>query len=152
VPPANWRRFCISAARPTKRDRAKASDFTARLAAADKALARAWAQRLEKDAEAAPRTAATILKDAAAAWIEAEDKPAAVAAAKRSLASLPEDRDDLLVYFWRRGLGDVFLAAGEPAQAIPQFEAALAVVKIDGYRQATEKQLAAAKAAATNKQ
>lgn len=136
----------------TKRDRAKASDFTARLAAADKALARAWAQRLEKDAEAAPRTAATILKDAAAAWIEADDKPAAVAAAKKSLASLPEDRDDLLVYFWRRGLGDVFLAAGEPAQAIPQFEAALAVVKIDGYRQDTEKQLAAAKAAATNKQ
>lgn len=52
------------------------------------------------------------------------------------------------VYFWHRGLGDVFLAAGEPAQAIPQFEAALAVVTIDGYRKDTEKQLVAAKAAA----
>ena len=135
----------------TKRDKVRGPEFTKRLEAADKQLARKHAEQLETDAEAAPRTAATILKDAAAAWIEADDKPRALAAAKKSLASLPEDRGDLLVYFWRRGLGDALLAAGEPSQAIPQFEAALAVVTIDGYRKDTEKQLADAKAAAAKK-
>ena len=135
----------------TKRDKVRGGEFAKRLEAADKQLARKHAEQLEKDAESAPRTAATILKDAAAAWIEADDKPRALAAAKRSLASLPEDRGDLLVYFWRRGLGDAFLAAGEPAQAIEQFKAALAVVTIDGYRKDTEKQLADAQAAAAKK-
>jgi tetratricopeptide (TPR) repeat protein len=135
----------------TKRDAARGDEFTRRLEAANKQLAKKYAEQLEKDADTAPRTAASILKDAAAAWIEAEDKPRALAAAKKSLASLPEDRGGLLVYFWRRGLGDVFLAAGEPAQAIPQLEAALAVVTIDGYRKDTEKQLAEAKAAAAKK-
>jgi tetratricopeptide (TPR) repeat protein len=132
----------------TKRDAVRGDEFTKRLAAANQQLATKYAQQLEKDAEAAPRTAASILKDAAAAWIEANDKPRAIAAARKSLASPPEDRDALLVYFWRRGLGDVFLAAGEPREAVPQFEAALAVVTIDGYRQDTEKQLAAARATA----
>jgi Predicted N-acetylglucosaminyl transferase len=134
-----------------KRDKVRGPEFAKRLEAADKELARKLAEQLEKDAETAPRTAASILKDAAVAWIEADDKARALAAAKKSLASLSEDRTDLNVYFWHRGLGDVFLAAGEPAQAIPQFEAALAVVKIDGYRQSTEKQLAEARAAAAKK-
>jgi tetratricopeptide (TPR) repeat protein len=135
----------------TKRDKVRGPEFTKRLDAVNKQLARKHAEQLEKDAETAPRTAATILKDAAAAWIEADDKPRALAAAKKSLASLPEDRGDLLVYFWRRGLGDALLAAGEPAQAIEQFKAALAVVTIEGYRQDTEKQLAEAQAAAAKK-
>jgi tetratricopeptide (TPR) repeat protein len=135
----------------TKRDPQRGPDFTKRLESLDKELAGQLAQRLEKDAETAPRTAASILKDAADAWIEADNKPRALAAAKKSLASLPEDRGELLVYFWRRGLGDVFLAAGEPAQAVAQFEAALAVVTIDGYRKDTEKQLADAKVAAAKK-
>jgi tetratricopeptide (TPR) repeat protein len=134
-----------------KRDAQRGPDFTKRLEAADKELAGQLAQRLENDAETAPRIAASILKDAATAWLEAGDKAQALAAAKKSLASLPEDRSELLVFYWRDGLGDVLLATGEQAEAAKQFEAALAVVKIDGYRIATEKKLAEAQAA-TKKQ
>ena len=135
----------------TKRDAQRGEYYTKTLQVLDKYLAGQLAQRLENDAETAPRTAASILKDAATAWLEADDKAKALAAAKKSLASLPEDRGDLLVYYWRRGLGDVFLAAGDPAQAVTQLEAALAATKIDGYRKDTEKQLAEAKAAAAKK-
>jgi tetratricopeptide (TPR) repeat protein len=135
----------------TKPDAQRGEHFTKMLETLDKHLAGRLAQRLEKDAESAPQTAATILKDAATAWVEAGDHAKALAAAKKSLASLPEDRGELNAYFWRRGLGDVFLAAGEPAEAVKQLEAALAVVKIDGYRKDTEKQLAEAKAAAAKK-
>jgi len=135
----------------TKRDPQRGPEYTKRLEALDKELAGQLAQRLEKDAESAPQTGASILKDAATAWLEAGENAKALAAAKKSLASLPEDRGELLVYFWRRGLGDVFLATGEPAEAVKQFESALTVVKIDGYRKDTEKQLADAKAAVAKK-
>jgi hypothetical protein len=65
-----------------------------------------------------------------------------------SAASLPESRSDLLIFYWRDGLGDVFVATGEPALAIPQFEAAIAATNIAGQKMATEKKLADAKAAA----
>ena len=119
--------------------------------AADKHLASLSLPSGSRRTPNAPRTAASILKDAAAAWIEADDKPRALEAAKKSLASLPEIGTSCWSISGGGGLGDVFLAAGEPAQAIPQFEAALAVVKIDGYRKDTEKQLADAKAAAAKK-
>jgi tetratricopeptide (TPR) repeat protein len=135
----------------SRRDMAKAAEFAERQSALDKKLASEHAERLESDAESAPRTAASIYKDAAAAWIEAGDKARAVAAVKKSLANAPEARNDQLVYFWRRGLGDTLLAAGEAADAIPQFDAALKVVAIDGYREDTEKQLAAAREAAKSK-
>jgi tetratricopeptide (TPR) repeat protein len=135
----------------SRRDMAKAAEFAERQNALDKRLASEHAERLESDAESAPRTAASIYKDAAAAWIEAGDKARAVAAVKKSLASAPEARNDQLVYFWRRGLGDTLMAAGEPAEAIPQFEAALKVVAIEGYRKDTEQQLAEARAAVKNK-
>jgi tetratricopeptide (TPR) repeat protein len=135
----------------SRRDMAKATEFTERQSALDKKLASEYAERLESDASGAPRTAAAIYKDAAAAWIEAGDKARAVAAVKKSLASPPEARNDQLVYFWRRGLGDTLLAAGEAADAIPQFEAALKVAAIEGYRKDTEKLLAAAREAAKNK-
>ncbi len=98
----------------TKRDAERGGEFTKRLEAANKQLATKYAEQLEKDAETAPRTAAAIFKDAAAAWIEADDKARALAAAKKSLASLPEDRGELLVYFWRRGLG------ARPAHLFPR--------------------------------
>jgi tetratricopeptide (TPR) repeat protein len=135
----------------SRRDMAKAAEFAERQNTLDKKLASEHAERLESDATGAPRTAASIYKDAAAAWIEAGDKARAVAAVKKSLASPAEARNDQLVYFWRRGLGDALLAAGEPVEAIPQFEAALKVVAIDGYRKDTEKQLAEARAAANKK-
>ena len=135
----------------TKRDAQRGPDLIKRLEAADKYLAGQLAQRLENDADSAPRTAASILKDAATAWLEAGDKAKALAAVKKSLSSLPEDRSELLVFYWRDGLGDVFLATDEQAEAAKQFEAALSVVKIDGYRKATEKKLAEAKGALVKK-
>jgi tetratricopeptide (TPR) repeat protein len=131
-----------------KRDEDLGLKYTQRLDEANRELASKLAERLEKDAAAAPHTAASTLKDAATAWLEAGDKPKALAAAKKSAASPPESRSDLLVYYWREGLGDVFLAAGEPKLAIPHFEAAIAVTPIAGHKQATEKKLAEAKAAA----
>ena len=135
-----------------KRDRQRGPGLTERLGILDRELAGKLAERLEADAQTAPRTAAAIYKDAGSAWIEAGEKAKAVAAAQKSLASLPEERSDLLVYYWRNGLGEVFLAADEPAQAIPQFEAALKAVAIEGYRKDTEKKLAEAKVAAAKKE
>jgi tetratricopeptide (TPR) repeat protein len=131
-----------------KEDAELAGKYELRLDQANREIATKRAERLEKEAETAPQTAASVLKDAATAWLEAGDKPKALAAAKKSAASPPESRTDLLVYYWRDGLGDVFLATGEPALAIPHFEAAIAVTNIVGQKQATEKKLAEAKAAA----
>ena len=52
----------------------------------DRDLARQFAERLEKDAQVAPRTSSWHLKDAATAWLEAGDKTKALAAAKKSAA------------------------------------------------------------------
>lgn len=134
-----------------KEDDLLGAKYTQRLDESNREIASKLAERLEKDAAAAPQTAAALLKDAATAWLEAGDKPKALAAAKKSAASAPESRSDLLVYYWRDGLGDVFLATGEPALAIPHFEAALAATTIAGHKQATEKKLAEAKAAAAKK-
>jgi tetratricopeptide (TPR) repeat protein len=131
-----------------KRDAGKAEEIGKRLEAAQQEIARGVAQRLEKEAEAAPQSAASQLKDAAQLWLEAGEKAKAVAAAKRSANGPPEARSELLTFYWHDGLGDVFLAAAEPKLAVAQFEAALAVVKIEGQRMATEKKLAAAKEAA----
>lgn len=131
-----------------KEDDLQGAKYTQRLDEANREIASKLAERLEKEAEAAPQTAAFLLKDAATAWLEADDKPKALAAAKKSAASPPEERTNLLVYYWRDGLGDVFLATGEPALAIPHFEAAIAATTIAGQKQSTEKKLAEAKAAA----
>jgi len=134
-----------------KRDAERGPTLTQRLDELDRELSSQLAQRLEKQAETAPQTAASVLKDAASAWLEAGDNPKALAAAKKSAASPPESRSELLVFYWRDGLGDVFLATGEPGLAIPHFEAALASTNIAGYRTATEKKLAEAKAAVAKK-
>jgi len=131
-----------------KEDKVRSAALTARQDALDAELATVLAARLEKDAEAAPRTAASLLKDAATAWLEAGDKAKALAAAKKSLTQPPEQRGDLLVFYWRDGLGDVFLATGEPALAAEQFQAAIAAAgNLATQRQVTEKKLAEAKAA-----
>lgn len=126
----------------------KAEEFGARREAVERDLARAAAERTEKAAEASPASLASQLKDAAQLWLEADDKAQAVATAKRSASSPPEVRSELLAYYWRDGLGDVFLNAAEPKLAVAQFEAALKVVKIEGQRKSTEKKLALAKEAA----
>jgi tetratricopeptide (TPR) repeat protein len=131
-----------------KRDETKAADLGKRLEAAERELARAAAQRLEQAALGAPQTMATQLKDAAQLWVEAGERAKAVAAARRSASGPPEQRNELLTYYWHDGLGDVFLATGEAKLAVAQFEAALAVIKLEPQRRATEKKLAAAREAA----
>ena len=152
-----------------KNDPAKAADRGTRLAAAEKKagkpedpaeLSRLAAQLVkaekpkdgaelfEKVAPSDPKTEAWYLKEAAAAWVKAGDKAKAVAAGKKSAAAAPEARSELLTYMWRRGLGDVFLDAGEPKEAVPQYERALAATKIDGYVKDTKAKLALAQAAA----
>lgn len=114
-----------------QRDAGKAAAYAERLEAVDREIARGVAQRMEKAAEASPRTAASQLKDAAQLWLEAGEKKQALAAAKRSADGPPETRSELLTFYWHDGLGDVFLAAAEPKQAVAQFEKALAVARND---------------------
>jgi tetratricopeptide (TPR) repeat protein len=137
-----------------KPDRERAAEISRRLDEVNTQLAVELASRLEKDAEAAPQTAATLLKNAAEAWLEAGDKSKALAAAKKSLAQPPEQRGDLLTYYWRDGLGDVFLATGEPGLAVQQFEAAVAAAgnaNLPSQKQAAQKKLESAKAGAEKK-
>ena len=103
------------------------------------------AELFEQVAAADEKLAAWHWKEAAAAWLKAGDKAKALAAARKSAASTEEKRSELLAYFWRRGLGDVFLDAGEPALAVPHLEKALELTKIDGYRKSTAEKLQEAK-------
>ncbi|MFG0334573.1 MAG: tetratricopeptide repeat protein [Maioricimonas sp. JB049] len=85
--------------------------------------------------------AAWHYKEAAAAWLKAGKKEKALAAARKSAEAEPEQRSELLVYFWHRGLADVFLDAGEPVTAIPHFEKAIETTKIDGYLKSSRERL-----------
>ncbi len=84
-------------------------------------------------------------KEAALAWIKAKDKPRALTAAKASAAAGPEKRGDLLLHFWHRALGQVFLETGEPTLAIEHLEAAIKSTTIEGYLKDTKGELATAK-------
>ena len=84
-------------------------------------------------------------KEAALAWIKAKDKNRALIAAKASVDAGPEKRGDILLHFWHRALGQVFLETGEPALAVEHFEAAIKTTKIDGYIKDTKGELATAK-------
>lgn len=103
------------------------------------------AELFEKTAKRDAVLAAWHYKEAATAWLKAQEKDRALAAAKASSAATPEQRSQLLEYFWNRGLGDVFSDVGEPTLAIPHYEQALAKTTIDGYRKETEQRLARAR-------
>lgn len=90
-------------------------------------------------------------KEAAAAWLKAGDKAKAIAAAKKSAVAPPEKRSELLTYFWSRGLADAFLDGGEPALAIPHYQAALASTTIEGYRKDTQARMQQAQNAAAKR-
>lgn len=109
-------------------------------------LAQKVAEKHEATAAAAATTRAWSYKEAALAWLEANDKLKAHAAAKKSAASPPEARSGVLTYFWREGLGRAFLAVGDGKSAIPQFEAAIELAPGKGQRDDAEKKLAEAKA------
>jgi tetratricopeptide (TPR) repeat protein len=108
----------------------------------------AAAELYEAIAPADPKLEAWHRKEAAAAWLKAGDKAKAVAAAKKSAAAAPEARTELLAYYWRSGLGDVFFDAGAFKDAVGQYEKAVAVAKIDGHVKDSKAKLEKARAAA----
>jgi hypothetical protein len=128
-----------SQVRRDKKERAAA--VAATLAIVDKQLAAQRAERLERGAGADPAAAAHQYKDAALAWLEASDTPRALAAAKKSKAGPPEDRSGILKYYWHKGLGDVFAAADQPADAKAEYEAALNFAPGDIAKKELQKKL-----------
>lgn len=99
------------------------------------------AELFEKTAERDESLAAWHYKEASAAWNSAKDRTKALAAAKKSEAAQPERRSELLTYFWHRNLADAFVDAGDPVAAIPHYEQAISITKIDGYRKDSEQRL-----------
>jgi len=134
-----------------RRDTSRGTELKQRLEELDRDLARQLAERLEKDAEVAPRTSGWHLKDAATAWLEAGDKTKAVATAKKSAAGPAENRNQQLTQMWHEGLGDVFLQTGEPQLAISHFEVALANTDQPITKKGLEKKLAEARGVASTK-
>lgn len=114
-------------------------------------LAQKVAEKHEAAAVAATKTQAWFYKEAALAWLEANNKLKAHAAAKKSVASQPEARSGLLAFYWHEGLGRAFLEAGDAKSAMAQFEAAIELAPGKGQRDDAEKKLAEAKAAAGDK-
>jgi tetratricopeptide (TPR) repeat protein len=104
--------------------------------------AKKYAQGAELYEQIAPldaKLAAWHYKEAATAWLAGGDREKALAAAKRSAHSPPEKRSEILAYFWRRGLADVFLATGEPNLAIEHYLEAINNTTIEGYIKDCEK-------------
>jgi tetratricopeptide (TPR) repeat protein len=105
------------------------------------------AAKFEGLAKAEPQLAAVHWKDAAAAWIRADDKPKALAALKNAEANGPDARNDLMAHFWHKGMADIYLDLDQPKEAIPHYETAIKKTTIAGYIKTCEEQLAKARAA-----
>ncbi|MBS0204138.1 MAG: sigma-70 family RNA polymerase sigma factor [Planctomycetes bacterium] len=103
------------------------------------------ASLFEKIAPLDASLAAWHWKEAAQAWIKAKDNPKALAAAKAAVAAGPEKRGDLLLHFWHRALGQVFVATGQPGMAIEHFEEAIKSTTIEGYLKETKAELITAR-------
>jgi tetratricopeptide (TPR) repeat protein len=125
----------------------RAAELSARLAKIEQQLARARAEKLEQDAGFATQLAGVYWKDAALAWLDADDKDRAKAAAEKALAAGEDGRNEQLAHYWHRALADVFLAVGDPQQAIPRYQSALELTTIEGYKQQCRTKLAEAEAA-----
>ena len=130
-----------------RNDDLKGSEFQQRLDSVNLE----WAERLAKKHEAAAAAATQLQawhwKEAALAWVDANDNDKELAAAKKSASGPPEARSDLLAFYWRDGLGQAFLKAGDAKAAITQFEAAAAIAPSKNHKDDVEKKLAEAKGA-----
>lgn len=124
----------------------KTADLGGRLVSLNLVLAQKLAEKHEASAVAATKQQAWFWKEAALAWLEANDKVRALAAAKKS-ATGTEDRSPLLTFYWREGLGQAFLGAGDPKAAIEHFEAAKALAPSKLHQDNIDKKLTEAKAA-----
>lgn len=86
-------------------------------------------------------------KEAAVAWLKAQDKQKALITARTAIAGPADMRTDLLPHSWHRHLGEVFLATGEYRLAIEQLEKAIAKATVEGYKRECEKKLEEARKA-----
>ncbi|MBC8868446.1 MAG: hypothetical protein H8E44_03470 [Planctomycetes bacterium] len=91
------------------------------------------AELYEKIAPLDENLAAWHWKEAASAWLKQGANDKALAAAKKATASTPEKRSKLLIHFWHRHLGEVFLATGEFKLAASHLEHAIENTDIEGY-------------------
>ncbi len=98
------------------------------------------AETLERQAEENKMISAWLWKNAAIAWLEAEDPPRSQESRRRSLQAPPEARTELLTMMWREGLGDVFLAAGDKPAAMREYTEAVKVAPSDALRKNVEKE------------
>lgn len=104
------------------------------------------AKLYEEIAPLDPKTQAWNLKEAASAYLKDGNKKDAARLAAEADAAPPESRNDLLVHFYHRNLGDIFMQLGQPKKAVPHFEIALTKTDIDGYIKDTQASLDEAKA------
>ncbi len=93
------------------------------------------------------KLAAWHYKEAADAWLKLKENDKAKAAALKSSAAKPEERSDLLAYFWNRNLGDILLATGDHTLAIKHYKTALTKTTIEGYVKETQQKMEQAKKA-----
>jgi tetratricopeptide (TPR) repeat protein len=103
------------------------------------------AELYEKAAGMDDKQKAHYLKEAAGAWVKAEDKDKARAAAKASAALGFDNKNKLLAHFWNRGLGEVFFDTGDYQLAVQHLEKAIELTTIEGYRKDCQKKLEMAK-------
>lgn len=144
----------LDAAKPSKGGGIAADASAAKIAREKGNLARQYVQAkqyqqaAELYAEIAPLDPATEawnLKESAAAWLKLENRAKALEMATQAGSATPEARNDQLAHFYHRNLGDIFVALGEHAKAIPHYEIAVKKTTIDGYVKATQASLDEAK-------
>ncbi len=136
----------VAVMRRTGRDRVPyaSANLAGQLVAAGKF--RGGAALYEEAAANDPGYSAWCYKEAARAWLKAGDRSKALGSARKADAAPPEDRDARLKHLWHRNLGDVFLQLGDPARALPHFEAALEFTDKTDARVGTQKSLDQARA------
>ena len=128
----------------TRRDKKeRENEVETRLKRLNTEMAVKKAETLEQQAEENKMISAWLWKNAAIAWLEAEDPPRARKAAEKSLQAPPEARTEILTMMWREGLGDVFLAAGDKPAATREYAEAVKVAPSDPLRKNVEKKLGA---------
>lgn len=93
-----------------------------------------------------PKQATNHWKQAAIYRVRAAQPTKAIEDAKQAELSGPDKRSEILEHFWHAQLGDVYLQAGAPEDAVRHFERAIATTTTAGYKTACEKKLAEAKA------
>lgn len=112
----------------TDEKKARGSKLEGELKSLDRERAAKKAEALEKSAETGdPLAAASGYKDAAKAWLEADDKARAKAAVEKSTKAFPEKRSPILGMFWHEGLGDVLMQLDDCANAALHYEEAVAL-------------------------